>query len=249
MWMSEQGYTSEPEHIYAIVREPKEHVLSMYFHCKEAKEHKGKKSMPSLDVWLDTWVDAIGNQTQKQVSARKRFGCNYNPINHQSNFVQFDPDKADKGKEDLKSRYDVIGDNAQMVKSVCVIFIRYTGWVPKECDCSTASSNALSIESNLTAAVNVSSSSARRQLRDRHSSSSRRRLGLAYDTAKHSHGVTHHGATFNTTELQDQAIAKLRDVDSLLYNISREVFKEQVQEVEEEYQIKVCDQFREQRRR
>jgi hypothetical protein len=153
--------------------------------------------------------------------------------------VQFDPDKADKGKEDLKSRYDVIGDNAQMDKSVCVIFIRYTGWVPKECDCSNGSSNALSIESNLTAAVNVSSTSG----------STSRGQGLEYDIAKNSHGVTHHGATFETTQLQDQAIAKLRDVDALMYNISREVFKEQVQKVEEEYQIKVCDQFREQRRR
>jgi hypothetical protein len=200
---------------------------------------------------LDAWVDAIGN-TKKQLNTRKKFGCSYNPINHQSKFVEFDPDKADEGKEDLKSRYDVIGDNAQMVKSVCVIFIRYTGWVPKECDCSNGSSNALSIESNLTAAVNVSSTSGRRQLREflgEHSSTSRRRLGLAYDTSKDSNGVAHHGATFKTTQRQDQAIAKLRDMDALMYNISREVFKEQVQEVEEEYQIKVCDQFREQRRR
>jgi hypothetical protein len=208
--------------------------------------------MPSLDVWLDAWVDAIGNSTKRQENG-KRFRCKYNPINHQSEYVQFDPEKADKGKEDLKSRYDVIGDNAQMVKSICLIFIRYTGWVPKECACSNdgSSSNALSIESNLTAAsVNGSStSSGRRQLRaflGEHSSTSRRRRlgGLKYDINKNAHGVTHHGATFKTTQRQDQAIAKLREVDYLLYNISRDVFKEQVQEVEEEYRIKICDQFR-----
>jgi hypothetical protein len=243
MWMSEMGYTSSPEHIYAIVREPKEHILSMYFHCKESVDHKrftfGKQKMPSLDDWLDAWVDAIGNKTKERQNSR--FHCdNLKPINLQSKFVRFDPDK---GKEGLKSRYDVIGDNAQMAKTVCVIFIRYTGWVPKECDCSIASNTSLSIESNWTA-VNISSSSGRRQLRE--STSRRRRLSLEYDIEKHSHGVTNHGATFNTTRRQDEAIAKLRVVDSLLYNVAREVFKEQVHEVEEEYQIKVCDHFREQ---
>jgi hypothetical protein len=215
----------------------------MYFHCKESKDHASRAHlMPSLDDWLDAWVDAIGNHTK--VKENERFLC-YNPTNHQSKFVQFDPDKPGKGKEDLKSRYNVIGDTAQMDKSVCMIFIRYTGWVPKECDCSKAN-NTLSIKSNLTA-DNVPQASSRRNLRELgeySTTSRRRRLSLDYDSSKHSHGVKNHGDTFKTTQRQNQAIAKLRDVDNLLYEATREVFQEQVHEVEEEYQIKVCDQFR-----
>jgi hypothetical protein len=244
MWMSEKpsrAYMSpSPEHSYVIVRQPKAHVLSMYFHCKESKIHRNRAHfMPSLDDWLDAWVDAIGDQTKAKENKRL-FRC-YNPTNHQTEHVLFDPDKPDKdkGKEHLKSRYDVIGDTAQMDKSVCMIFIRWTGWVPKECDCSNAS-NALSIKSKLTAdsALFVArASSRRRHLREQ-------LLDLGYNLTKHSHGVKNHGATFKTTQYQNQAIAKLNDMDDLLYEATREVFQEQVHEVEEEYQIKVCDQFR-----
>lgn len=263
MWMSERGYTTRPQHIYTIIREPKQHVLSMYFHCKESKDHASKAHrMPPLDEWLDNWVDAIDNETK--VEENRRFSC-YSPINHQSQFVKFN---ATRGKDDLKERYTVIGDNSQMPKSVCMIFIRYTGWVPKECDCTSDFStddvipqgNATKLSEMIAGTRNSTidaNEGRRRRLLERvnfrrnsifASANRRRRLAgnLDYDpnNTAVAHGVQHHGATFQTTQHQDEQIAKLRNIDLLLYEATKLAFAEQVHEVETEYNIKVCDKFR-----
>jgi hypothetical protein len=228
--MSEGPYTEMAQHNYIVVRSPRQHVLSQYFHCKESKDHKSRAGlMPSsLDEWLTAWhAAAIGNATKYKEN--RKFGC-YNPINLQSFYLGVSSAK-NASREDLKERFDVVGDNAQMGKTVCMIFIRYTGWVPKECDCSNA--NVTVSESNATMSTPSDAS-------QRH-----RRLALTYDKEKHAHGVTHHGATFQTTPRQDEMIAKLTELDELLYQYSRDVFAEQVQEVEEEFKIKVCDTVRE----
>jgi hypothetical protein len=62
---------------------------------------------------------------------------------------------------------------------------------------------------------------------------------------KYEHGVTHHGATFNTTPHQEEAIAKLTIMDAQLYEmLVKDIFVEQVQEIEQEYQVTVCDTLR-----
>jgi hypothetical protein len=207
MWMSEQPYSDTPMHTYTILRSPRAHVLSQYFHCTESRPHKGKaKYMPkSLDVWVDAWVDAIDNQT-KAIQNRK-FRC-YSPMNKQSSFVLFDEGVT---KEMLRKRYDIIGDSAQMQKTLCLILIRYAKFVPSVCNCTGAAATG-----------------------------GRSNTGLG-----HSHGVTHHGATFNTTLHQEEAIAKLTMVDEKLYEmLVQEIFVEQVQEIETEYQVTICDTFR-----
>ena len=42
MYMSEKKYHLLARHAYAVVRDPREHVLSQYFHCAESHEH-GKR--------------------------------------------------------------------------------------------------------------------------------------------------------------------------------------------------------------
>ena len=228
LWMSEHGYTTLPQHIYTILREPREHVLSMYFHCKQSKDHDDRADhMPSLDEWLQAWADAKNNETL--VRENRKFAC-YNPINYQAKFTKYDPLE---GKDDLKQKYDVIGDNAQMPKTVCTIFIRYTGWVPKECDCTSLAPKR---RRKMVAVHNRTLPVEHQVLR---------KLRLEYDTSQHSHGVKNHGKTYKTTPYQDELIAKLRDVDKEVYRLGREVFQEQVKEVEEEYKIHICDDFRE----
>jgi hypothetical protein len=165
--------------------------------------------MPSLDEWLETWAEAKHSEEQQQANQQK-FRC-YNPIDAQSKYVNFDPAK---GKADLKARYDVLGDNAQMEKSVCLIFIKYTGWVPDQCNCTDIHNH--------------------------------RRLGrLDYNATEHGHGVKHHGSTYEITSRQKELISKeLRAIDSELYVIVKEIFKEQVEEIEQQYKISICDNFK-----
>ena len=121
--------------------------------------------------------------------------------------------------KDLKDRYMVLGDNAQMDKSVCMIFIHYTGWVPKRCVCTTSSTKGMNpLEANATVNLNT--------------------------TGNHfAHGVTHHGSLFQTTPSQDKKIAILRDLDIPLYEKSRDIFREQVRIVEDKYNITICDKL------
>jgi hypothetical protein len=191
----------------------------MYFHCKEAKDHqKFAWKMPSLDEWLHNWTLAKHNVTHE--AQNKQYWC-YNPINYQFKFVQFDPTM---GKDDLKRRYDVIGDNAQMDKSICMIFIKYTGWVPKQCDCTDLTNDNV---------VTVNSTN-----------NDGNELAY-YDPSIHAHGVQHHGATYQTTLEQDKLIyQELRDLDTILYETVKVAFQEQVQELEQQLGIKVCTKFR-----
>ncbi|OEU18223.1 hypothetical protein FRACYDRAFT_236494 [Fragilariopsis cylindrus CCMP1102] len=122
-------------------------------------------------------------------------------------------------EKDLKDRYMVLGDNAQMDKSVCIIFIHYTGWVPKRCVCTTSTNNVMNhLEAN--DAVNLNTTS-----------------------IHFAHGVTHYGSLFQTTPSQDEKIAILRDLDLSLYEKSREIFREQVRIVEDKYNITICDKL------
>jgi hypothetical protein len=156
--------------------------------------------MPSLDEWLEAWVKVAQNPG---TPLPMRFRC-YNPINMQSTYTKFEPGNTSKAA--LSDRYDVIGDQSQMDKTVCVMALRYTGFFPSQCNCT---------------------------------SPKRRILLAAMD-----HGVTHHGDTFNLTKHQEEAITLLTGKDMLLYSMAREVFAEQVQEIENEFQVTLCDKIK-----
>ena len=65
--MTEHPIRKSKEHLhaYTIIRSPKEHVLSQYFHCKESKSHKSRahKMPDTLDQWLDHHVARYENYT------------------------------------------------------------------------------------------------------------------------------------------------------------------------------------------
>eukprot|EP00934_Nitzschia_sp_Nitz4_P002000 Nitzschia sp. Nitz4//scaffold22_size323478//215839//216987//NITZ4_000560-RA/size323478-processed-gene-0.416-mRNA-1//1//CDS//3329543094//2000//frame0 len=208
LWMSEMPAPPEFTYAYTMVREPRQHVISQFFHCTESKPHRGKaKYMPStMDEWLEFWVNVT--EVNKEEVTRRRavdplFKC-YDPRNHQTMFTEFQlpaNNDIEQAKADLFTRFNVLGDMAKYTQSLCVIVIKYTGGVPPVCDCTN--------------------------------DSGRRRLNA--------HGVSHHGATYNTTKYQDSLIAKLTKWDTVLYDLVQEAFEEQLRSVEEEYQIRVCD--------
>ena len=141
MWMSERPIeyaNSTYNHAYSIVRKPRDHVISQYFHCKESKDHeKFAKFMPdTFDDWLDHHVrrydKAVKENATDTMERRNDFRC-YDPIDHQSYFVNF----TDTVSEDeLMERFDLLGDTNMMEKTICAIHIRYSGNVPPMCDCT-----------------------------------------------------------------------------------------------------------------
>lgn len=188
--------------------------------------------MPTLDEWLQNWTLNKGDTTFGRednwglnYTRRPPFYC-YVPINMQTWWSvkwhipppifgrQIDITKSN-AKQMLESQYKFVGDMGQMTKSICAILIRFTGYVPQQCNCI---SNIKSLDTN---------------------------TKLAYNASQYAdgHGVKHHGASYNTTMHQDQLIANLTDVDAILYEAGLELFQEQVEQLEHEYNIKLCDSF------
>ena len=136
-WMAEQPYTNLAQHNYILTRSPHAHVLSQYFHCKESINHYDRwKYMPALKDWLQRWADAMDNKTQAKLN--EKFQC-YDPRNMQARFATIT--NTTDLENQLLQKFDIVGDNSRMFQTVCVIFIRYTQWVPRQCDCSRRARN------------------------------------------------------------------------------------------------------------
>jgi hypothetical protein len=251
-WMSEVPFSDKPLWRYTIVRDPTEHVVSQYFHCTESRSHAiHAQRMPRrLIIWLNLWVtgfhddpinsnstieadplrlDAAANNTKME----KRLMC-YNPINLQSYFTQFNA--LVETPNDLMRKYHVIGDMAQIDKTICAIMIHMTGgWIPYECNCSTINNDK-----------NNKDILQQQQTKQANGTIQQKVLFRKYDPNldNHAHGVQHHGATYNTTIKEDEAIAKLTRYDQALYEMAKRVFAKQVSQIEATYQIKICDTFR-----
>ena len=251
LWMTEQPFSSKPEHVYAILRDPRSHTLSMYFHCKESKDHQrlAHRMPSSLNDWLKGWVDVKRNNNssvsfvEEQNRLNREWAC-YNPINFQTRWIGhpepniqnvrhhiFDPSLSNAtatsasgernqyqvSLKDLRERYLVLGDQAQMDKSICMIYTHYRGYVTEQCDCTNATV-AEADDGNVDTYLNQSTTL--------------------------DHGVSHHGDSYKTTPEQDAMIAFLRDRDTVLYDQTREIFAEQVRKIEEKYGVKICDKMK-----
>ena len=116
----------------------------------------------------------------------------------------------------FRERYTIMGDNAQMDKTVCAIFIHYTGWIPPKCDCTEQTTTTLN-------ATNEEGDGKKKNKVD--------------------HGVQHHGASFNRSLRHDEFIQEIRQNDLKLYEVSKVVFEIQVQELEAKHDFKLCDSY------
>jgi hypothetical protein len=121
-------------------------------------------------------------------------------------------------QKQLRQKFVVVGDNARMHASLCVIMIRYTGgWIPPQCDCTTQDDPRL-------------------QKQD----ISHRQLSVQLFRV-HGHGVRHHGSSCKTTPAQDAWMDQLTQEDQLLYQAAQVVYPQQSLQVEEDYQIRICE--------
>lgn len=133
-WSSEQPLAENALYNYLIVREPRTHVLSQYFHCTEAPIHANKHLMPDLTTWLERWVEAMDNPALE--TTNQEYHC-YRPINLQSEFATFDPDRH--SIEDLREKAVVVGTKGTFHPTLCAITIEWNGFVPPACNCSSSS--------------------------------------------------------------------------------------------------------------
>lgn len=236
------------QHAYTIIRSPEEHVISQYFHCKEARSsvNEGYSDlMPSLDEWLDhhlnrleeikksnkyyndhdtilrkkQWLKLTQHYTESSIINENIYHC-YDPINLQSRMIGFHEMMSES---DLRNRFDIIGDMNQFGKSVCAIFIRYTGKVPSRCDCSN--SNNSSSNNNFVGSAATASNA-----------------DPVDASIQKDHGVIHHGSTFkfNLTKAQVNKINELTLMDNLMYDRVKVAFEKQVTDIERDFGVFLC---------
>ena len=232
MWMTERGYNEDAANTYTVIRNPREHVLSQYFHCTESKHSKDYRlrRIGSLDDWLKKWTDTLEGEAyivdEKEKEA-KNMAC-YDPRNKQSQFTNYGdgPSNDWPGKHfrwsslndalrDIQDRFTVIGPMDEMDRVLCVTFLHYTGWLPPQCDCTTKTTTTTTDA----------------KMQSKHET-------------KESHGVKHHATSYITTSYQDMLIDKLTEKDVMLYEGVKHLFNEQVKLLESRLNVKICNEFR-----
>ena len=242
LWMAEHPYFPSATANYVILRSPRAHILSQYFHCKESVNHYDRwMYMPKRPGdWLQAWVDAsrpnaTGGIPTVSNDQDNEFRC-YDPRSMQTRYAGFDAgamllrDAGGDGtsggfvpmgddddvvveggvtlENDLARRFAVVGDNSEMVTSVCLIFLHYTqgAWIPPVCVVDPENED---------------------------DTTHRRRLKIHF----HGHGVRHHGSTYPTTPTEDALLEELGRYDQILYEAGKAVFEQQIQAAEDRYNI------------
>jgi hypothetical protein len=87
--------------------------------------------MPSLDVWLESWVDAM-----KRGKTMDKYYC-YNPVNLQVSRVG----RFKNPTIDLPQHFGVVGIMEDLFRSTCLISISLEHHVPPRCNCSLGSAS------------------------------------------------------------------------------------------------------------
>eukprot|EP00588_Corethron_pennatum_P008953 CAMPEP_0194276418 /NCGR_PEP_ID=MMETSP0169-20130528/9030_1 /TAXON_ID=218684 /ORGANISM="Corethron pennatum, Strain L29A3" /LENGTH=367 /DNA_ID=CAMNT_0039020145 /DNA_START=122 /DNA_END=1226 /DNA_ORIENTATION=- len=195
LWEEYDG--PKPEHVYTMVRPPREHILSQYIHCTETKGHRaGVKMMPSLDKWLEDWVGVMkkipnfvndeGQYKKTTVEMmKKKYNC-FEPVERMSIHLRINPNVT---KKELSQRFDVIGLLPFFTTSTCLMVIDVLKSVPASCDCSTET---------------------------------KRHKIVVQD-----HGVENHGDTMKISKEQGMLMNQLVPTDTKLYKLSEELFHEE----------------------
>ncbi len=228
MWMTEREYNEDAANTYTVIRDPREHVLSQYFHCKESKHSKEDRlrRIGSLTDWLEKWVDTLEGGKVDDMNC-------YDPRNKQSQFTNYgNPARAlspNDALSDIQRRFTVIGPMDEMDKVLCVTFLHYTGWLPPQCDCTSKTTTTAFDEG--------------KEKEDAAASAAARSTIQKKEKTKEAHGVKHHAKTFNASSYQNILIDKLTEKDVMLYEGVKHLFNEQVRVVESRLNVNICNEF------
>ena len=113
-------------------------------------------------------------------------------------------------------KFNVIGIQSQMEKSLCLIAVKYIGKLPERCNCTDTT-----YTTHRTAYPN----------------NGHRTLRL------NDHGVKHHGDSYNVTREQRRVMNSIQQRDQLLYEYAQIIFDLQIYQVETTLQVKICDKL------
>ena len=225
--------------------------------------------MPPLDEWLESYENIKTthkkNSTklhEEAMKLKRKFHC-YDPIDSETKYTKakirflpknytypYPPNNQEVRDQetleidqvifdDLKERFNIIGDMSQMVLSVCAIFIDFTNGkhIPSICDCTHVDDPAPVNRSETFCLQNLYSHP--------HGDADLSKLcpiRVGYLKDIHNHGVKHSGSSY-LKDISDHTrglIGKLRSKDLILYNVSRAVFDEQIRELEAKHNLKIC---------
>lgn len=202
--------------------------------------------MPSLTEWMEAWVAAQSNATQAKVN--QHFQC-YDPRNLQSRYAGTLWNKKEGGDYD---------DNDPKYTYDNTIYYTVRGAKETRAATSTASTRniSLSLPEQLQAQFAVVGDTSRMgpslclifirytggwippscDCTSSSGNNHHRQLKIHF----YGHGVRHHGKTYQTTPYQDELMAQLMTHDQPLYEAGHEVLTQQIQSVEQEYGIQMC---------
>ena len=139
LYISEASYLPQFRNssiFYTMIRDPREHILSQYFHCTEAPVHRKKELMPPFTEWMRFYAQESTEQISLDKKHFANFNC-YDPRNLQSRYLMFNG--TEKGLQDLTNKFEVIGLSSRFEESICLLFIHLTSgsFIPEECNCSS----------------------------------------------------------------------------------------------------------------
>jgi len=133
------------ERMITMLRNPRTHVLSQYFHCRTSKYHSyGQKLIhASFPEWIESWYDHL---TEMDRFKHQPFCC-YRPNNLMTarfscgngiseKDAHFHPAPIPLLKEKI-ANLTFVGLLEAYSESLCLLRIRETGQFPDECDCET----------------------------------------------------------------------------------------------------------------
>jgi hypothetical protein len=247
---------------FVMFRDPQSHVLSQYFHCTESrgtkKKRKRRNRMPKLLYeWLEIWE---ATRQTKSLAQRKlphnahrrwtdpRMRC-YNPIDLQS-WISGYP----QSKPELESKFEAIGILSEFYLSSCVFSTMVLNRVPAACNCSQNSiqpSHGTTTGQRNGNATNQTWSTARTGTvtstngshdddDDDNNIDNNKNDGTQKTHRGQSHGVKHHGDSYQPTDAEMQLIRNLTMHDQILYDHAKELFHAKVAALERQYDVTFC---------
>lgn len=132
----------------SMLRDPRTHVLSQYFHCRTSRDHAYGHGFvhATFPEWIDSWSDHL---TEMEQFKSKAFCCYYPNNLMAARFTcgsgiseraaHFHPAPMQVLKEKI-GNLSFVGLVEAYPESLCLLRIRETGKFPEDCECGADSS-------------------------------------------------------------------------------------------------------------
>ena len=235
----ESGHEESFPHVMTMIRQPRHHVISQYFHCKESyhRREQGASMPDSLQEWLQAWVDymttatsesgTLPNNSEKLPKHLQNFQC-YDPRNLQSTRLRFQYRMINKDGIGNDHENYSLSDRRLLANAKKDLMQRYQvlglleRWEETFCLMAIHYSGWVPPSCDCT---------------DKKDD----QIRMAPSKALHKdHGVAHHGSSYPLSTKENSLIDQLTRWDQALYQLALEIFEEQLHATEEEYGIRIC---------